>query len=256
MKPRNAIKLVGCFVKEHERIILTVITIGGAAVSVIKAIQHGPTFERVIDDCKKKKEAGEEIDVKEVAKELAIPAAEVAIPFAISAGAAVLNHKKATEKIQALTTLYSATKMASEEYQAATKKLAGEDLDREIREEMYKDKCFSDLRTGQVDQVYQTGHGVTKFFDAWSGRYFISDANYIKKVMNDFNQRLMSENYLSLNEFYEDLDLQPIDGGKELGWNTEYGLVDLYIDYVSDEGDQPLGIVKFINMPSWRYMRW
>lgn len=255
MKPKNII----AGIKKHKRLILTIVTIAGEAVAIYEAIKNGPTFEKVLEDCKKKKEAGEKIDVKAVAKELAIPAAKVVGPFAVSVTATVINskdHKEAIEAVQTLTTLYSATKTGYEEYKKATKEVVGEETEKEIESATYKEKCFSDMKTGQLDQVYHTGHGVTKFFDAWSGRYFISDANYIKKVMNDCNQRLMVENYLSLNEFYEDLDLQPIDGGKDLGWNSEYGLIDLYIDYVSDEGDQPLGIIKFINAPSWRYHRW
>lgn len=256
MKLKGVIKSASTFVREHERVILTVVTIAGSAVAVYKAIKNGPKFEEVLEDYKKKKEAGENPSKIEVAKELAKPAAEVAVPFTIGAVAAIANHKKATELISSAVSLYSTTKTIDEEFRKAVKEVGGEELEKEIDTATYKSKVMSDIKTGQINQVYQTGHGVTKFFDAWSGRYFISDANYIEKVKNDCNMRLMNERYMSLNEFYEDLDLQPIDGGKDLGWNTDFGLIDIYIDYCADEGGQPLGILKFHNAPSWRYTRW
>ena len=253
---KGKIKVLANAIGKNKRVILTVITIAGEIAAIYAAVKNGPKYEKVLDEFRKKKEAGEPVDKKEVIKELAVPTAKIAVPAAISITAAVLNHKAATEAIQSLTSLYSVTKTGDEIYKEAVKRIAGEEVAEQIDHETYKEKCFSDLHTGQVNTVYQTGHGATKFFDAWSGRYFISDANYIKKVMNDCNQRLMSEQYISLNEFYQDIDLQPVDGGKDIGWNSEYGMIDLYIDYVSDEGDQPLGIVKFTNAPSWRYMRW
>jgi len=49
----------------------------------------------------------------------------------------------------------------------------------------------------------------------------------IRRVINDFNQRLISEMYLPLNDLYEDLGLEHTELGDEFGWNLDFGLVEV-----------------------------
>ena len=68
-------------------------------------------------------------------------------------------------------------------------------------------------------QVIVTEKGNTLCRDSISGRYFKSDIDKIKKVVNELNRQLIHQNYISLNEFYYELGLDSTKNGSYLGWN-------------------------------------
>lgn len=49
--------------------------------------------------------------------------------------------------------------------------------------------------------------------------------------MNKLNRQMstMTEPYVSLNEFYMEINWPTVDIGDELGWNLDHGLIDLHI---------------------------
>jgi hypothetical protein len=67
--------------------------------------------------------------------------------------------------------------------------------------------------------VIVTGKGDTLCYDTISGRYFKSDIEKIRKIVNDLNLRLRDENSISLNEFYYEFGLDSIKIGDDIGWN-------------------------------------
>ena len=65
-------------------------------------------------------------------------------------------------------------------------------------------------------------------YDSVSGRYFKSDMETIKKAENELDARLRNEMYVSLNEFYYEIGLEPLRViGEDLGWNIDNGYLDL-----------------------------
>ena len=73
-----------------------------------------------------------------------------------------------------------------------------------------------------------TDKGNTLCFDSLSGRYFKSDIDKIKRAVNNLNRELTYDMYVSLNDFYDELDLDHTKIGDELGWNLDDGLIDVY----------------------------
>lgn len=58
-------------------------------------------------------------------------------------------------------------------------------------------------------------------FDAWSGRYFHSTMEDLKKAMNDLNHRILSDNYASLTDLYNLIGLESTTGSDDIGWNVD-----------------------------------
>ena len=67
--------------------------------------------------------------------------------------------------------------------------------------------------------VIVTGNGTTLCFDAVSGRYFQSSMQKIESAKNKINERMLCENYVSLNDLYDELGMEPTKIGEDLGWN-------------------------------------
>ena len=47
------------------------------------------------------------------------------------------------------------------------------------------------------------------------------NADTIKKIVNELNRRMLSESYISLNDFYYELGLSFTKMGDQLGWNVQ-----------------------------------
>ena len=54
-----------------------------------------------------------------------------------------------------------------------------------------------------------------------------SDIDKLKKAENELNRQMRDEMYISLNDFYYEVGLEPIKLGDDLGWNIDNGYIDL-----------------------------
>jgi len=246
---KGFIKRAAIWLGKHERVILTCVTIGAEVIAIYEAVKNGPEFEKVTKQVK-----DEEITKKEAAKKLVVPAVKIAVPFAVSSGAAILNHKKASDTIASISNLYTITKTVSDEYKAQVEKELGPEKAAEIEGRVNQNQAARSMNGGSNgDVVHITGHGTDKFYDAWSGRWFYSDINYIKRVVNDKNLQLQNDMYISLNEFYSDLDIPTTDSGREQGWNVDFGKIDVAFEACLDENDKPYTVMSFKSAPGWMY---
>lgn len=259
MKFKGIIKGISNALSKNERKILTIITIGAEALAIYEAIKEGPTFKKILDE---KKEAG--AGKLETIKAVAPSAIKIAAPFAVSASAALLNHKKASDTISSLSSLYTLSKTVHEEYKAANKEAIKEEFGEEAAERIERktagkqaSKVYYDT-VNDPSQIIVTGHGNDLFYDAWSGRFFYSDINYVKSIVNSFNYRLRSEMWLTANELYSDLGVGPVGAGKTQGWSAEYGEVEVTFYAEMDDLDKPYTVMEFKNEPVFEHSlrRW
>ena len=98
-----------------------------------------------------------------------------------------------------------------------------------------------------------TQKGNSLCYDAFSGRYFYSDIEKIKRTENEFNRRLLQEDYLSLNEFYYELGLSGTYIGDRLAWRADRGLVETNFSAQLAEDGTPVLVLEFITPPSYDY---
>ena len=90
--------------------------------------------------------------------------------------------------------------------------------------------------------------------DSLSGQTFYSTMEKIRKAMNDTNYELMSQMFVTLNEFYERLGIKPNKMGEYMGWNTDH-MIDLtFSSTVTDDG-RPCLVVSFRNEPMTEFRR-
>jgi hypothetical protein len=111
------------------------------------------------------------------------------------------------------------------EYQEKVIETVGERKEQAVRDSIAKDKVTNNPVENR--EVIITDKGNTLCYDAVSGRYFKSDIDKLKKAENDLNRRMMSEMYISLNDFYEEIGLDTIGIGDDIGWNIDKGYMEL-----------------------------
>ena len=223
MKKPNVSKIISNVktgLSTHSTEILTGIGIAGMISATVLAVKATPKALDLIA-----KAENEKFDNGEGAKLTKMELVKVAwkpyIPTLITCtlstvcliGANSVNNKRNA----ALATAYKISENALTEYKAKVVETIGEKKEQAIRESISNDHIENNP-VGK-NEVLITEKGNTLCYDHHSGRYFKSDYDAIKRAENNINYRLLSEEYISLNELYEELGLGSTKMGDSVGWN-------------------------------------
>ena len=259
MKLPTIVKTAVKFVRRNDTFIMTIIAVSAGVGSTLSAI--GATI-KATNKVKEYKEINgiedsEPLPLKDVAKiswHLYIPT----IFLGASSVACIIGSHKLNDRRQAaLASMYSITETAFKEYKEKVVETLGEKKAQVINEETQKElakKHKYDERT-----VVFSDFGETLFLDSYSGRYFKSDIEKIRKTQNALNHKILTTfgNNATVNELYSALGLDTIPVGDELGWNSDK-LIDLeFTAAIQEETGRPYIIMSHGNFPynyeSWQY---
>ena len=153
----------------------------------------------------------------------------------------------------ALATAYNLSKTALTEYREKVVETLGKDQDESIRK--YIDNDHIERKPVTKSEVIVTDNGDTLCYDSISGRYFKSSIDQIKKAENSINRTVLTEMYVSLNEFYDELDLDHTKLGNDLGWNIDDGLIEIdFSSQIADNG-KPCVVVNYSVAPRYGYSK-
>lgn len=104
-------------------------------------------------------------------------------------------------------------------------------------------------------EVIFTGRGEHLCYDAWSGRYFYSDIEKVRRAELDLNRCMLRDGYYSLNDFYDSLGLPHTDLGDQMGWHCDALDHQVEINFsskVTDKGE-PCLVIRFDIMPKYEF---
>lgn len=197
------------FVDRNTPTILTVLAGVGVVATAVLTAKETPKALEVLKAAKEEK--GEEL----TKTEKVLTAAPAYIPAIITGaatiacvfGANILNkHQQA-----ALASAYAFLDTSYKEYKKKVDELYGEDAGAKVRAEIAKDHI-------EEADIPEEDDGKLLFFDDYSGRYFRSTIEQVQKAEYNLNRTLFMYDCVSLNEFYSDLGIDPIDSGWVTGW--------------------------------------
>ena len=236
-------------VSKHSPEILTGIGIAGMITTTILAVKATPKALRLIEEAQKEKEeALTPVDKVKATWKCYVPSA---VTGTASIACLIGASSVSVRRNAALATAYKLSETALAEYRDKVVETIGEKKEQAVRESVAKDK----IKTKPIgsNEVIITEKGNTLCYDAISGRYFKSDIEQIKKAINILNRRMHTEMYMSLNEFYDELGLEHIKLGDELGWNIDDGLLDP--DFGSDiaEDGTPCIVLNYNVAPKYDF---
>jgi hypothetical protein len=124
----------------------------------------------------------------------------------------------------ALAGLYSLTETALKEYKAKVIETIGEKKERDIRDEVAKERIHKNPVSD--NEVVITGYGETLCYDFLSGRYFKSDRERINRAVNKLSRDMMTDMTISLNQLYDELGLRNTKMGDMVGWHIDDGIIE------------------------------
>jgi hypothetical protein len=172
---------------------------------------------------------------------------------AVTIGAIVFANHLNTKRIAALTAAYAISEKKLSEYKDKVIETIGEKKEQALRDDLAQDGVKKNP-PGPNNTVLVIGKGDVLCQDTFSGQYFRSSMDTIKKAENDTNHDIIHCQYATLTDFYRRLGLPPTDMSDELGWSFD-DLIKLEISAVVAHDDEPCLAVSFQNHPMAGYRK-
>ena len=248
----NIIKGIKASISRHSPEILTGIGIAGMVTTTILAVKATPKAIKLIEAEKRAKhvDALSPVDTVKTVWKCYIPAAMTGVSsIACLIGSNAINAKRNA----ALTTVYTLSEMARNEYKEKVIETIGEKKERTIKEKVDAERIKKDPVSKK--EVIITEKGTTLCYDHVFGRYFKSDIDIINRAMNKINREIVINMYASLNDFYAELGLSPVEMGYELGWNIDDGTIEIEpSSQLADDGT-PCLVIDYSVSPKYNYSR-
>lgn len=244
---KKSSKMIKRTVSKETPTILTALGVSGLITTVILAVKATPKALWIIDKAYYESESNEPLTRKEIIKltwKCYVPATVIGgVTIACIVGSNHINLRRNA----ALVGLYTITAESLKDYQEKVIEEIGKNKELKLRDSLSQDK----LNKNPVDesQIIITGTGESLFYDSLSGRYFRSDMESIRKKINDFNMALLGELYQTLNEWYDLLNLEPTEMGKDIGWEANDGLLEIHFSAKIATNGVPCIVLEYRKSP-------
>jgi hypothetical protein len=161
-------------------------------------------------------------------------------------GSVIMAHRMSAAKAAALAAAYGLAERNLSEYKDKIQEKLTGPKSTAIRDEIQQDRVNEN--PPKNNQVIVIGSGEVLFYDAWSGRYFKSSVEAIRRAENAVNREIFQSNEAALKSFYDELDLPPVTMDEHLGWNIGNSL-EIEISAVLTPESEPCLAIEFVNLP-------
>lgn len=228
------------YLKQRSPTILTWLGAVGVVATAVTAVRATPKALKIIAEYEETFTIGFNRQIKNEKKEIKkreivaltwkcyIPSAVIGVgTLCCIFGANTLNrYRQAT-----LSSAYVLVSNAYQDYKNKVKELYGEETHQRIVDEIVKENC-KDIYisapgicgSSSLDFDEHDPKDNRLFYDSFSKRYFESSVSRVIEAEYHLNRNWWLGAGICLNDFYELLGLEPIDGGDELSWFQEDGI--------------------------------
>lgn len=249
MSTSTAVRSLRLTIRQNAPVITTTLAIVSATATTVLAVNAGMSTRERLDAYKAEHEV-EEIPTSDKIKQTWKIYIPTALMLASTVTSIVALHRVGLNREASALALYKVSEQAFSRYRNKVVEKLGEDSEKEVRESVAQDAINSNPPSGDVIVV----QGSVLCFDTYSGRYFQSSMEDINRAVNDFNRKIIHENYASLTEFYELVGLEANGSSDDVGWMTDALLEVSYSSVLTPDG-RPCLAVDFRNAPVVDYYR-
>lgn len=175
-------------------------------------------------------------------------------PAAVSAVTTVLaillSHKIGTARTAAATAALTISQQAYERYRSSVEEVVEEGQVRLI------DSKVAEKRISETSNANTVvlGTGEVLCLESYSGRYFNSDIESLRKAQNDINNEILNYSGASLNDYFRAIGIEPTSMGGHLGWG-DGSMIELIFNSQLTENGKPCLVVSFDREPSPKWDR-
>ncbi len=145
----------------------------------------------------------------------------------------------------AIAAAYTISQETLKDYQSAIAETVDEKKATEIREKASK-KALDRAPTDEPDYIPA---GKSLYYDRYSGRYFTSDRETIRKICNDLSRQMLGDMYVTLNDVYAMLDMDAIPFGNSIGWDVNKSFIEPTFDSMLTKRGEPCVVFDYATAP-------
>lgn len=157
-----------------------------------------------------------------------------------------------TRRATAITTAYFLSEKAFEEYRQKVIETIGDKKEEKIRGGVAQDSV--NAKPTSDSTILITGSGTVLCYESYTGRYFESSMEALRKAANNVNARVINNYYASLSDFYAEVGLPNTKISDDIGWNVD-SLLELQFSTVLSEDQRPCLAIDFRTAPIRNYYR-
>jgi hypothetical protein len=155
-----------------------------------------------------------------------------------------------TRRAASLAAAYTLAERGYSEYKDKVVEKIGQGKEQAIRDDLAQDRVNRDAGS---KQIIISGTDILSH-DAFTGRYFQSNMEALRKAENDINRQVLNDGYASLSDFYRLIGLQRTSEADEIGWTTDKSL-ELKFSTVLSEDGRPCLSFEFSVRPARDYYK-
>ena len=250
MGVKEIVKVSKDFLVKNAPTIMTIIGSAGFVSTIIFTADRAPKAKEVLKKAKEENPDLKTMDKVKVAAPIVWP---VAACGAFSLSCFIMANKISLSRTAAALAAYQLSENSLKSLKEAAVKTVGEKKTEEILDTQDADKVRAKQPTDST--IIITGGGEQLCYDSVSGRYFKSTIEKIRQAANEVNYRLNREDSMSLNEFYDYLDLPSIDIGDRLGWNLrdKSDMLEIRFSSTLTDAGEPCLVMSYDVVPTFWY---
>jgi Family of unknown function (DUF6353) len=222
--------------KANSPQILTALGVAGVATTSYLTVRATAKSVREIDEMEGNE--GQAVERNERIKERVRLVWKNYIPpvvsGAVTIGCIVGSNRVSSGRTAAAVTAYSLTERAFSDYKEKIVKELGEGKEQKIRDEIAQEKVEK-IPSREVMITTVSGHVLC--CELYTGRYFRSDMESLRKAQNDLNKILIEQIYASMCEFYDLVGLPYTTNSPMMGWDSDRFMEMEFSTVISDQGE-------------------
>ena len=217
MKLAHFAKRVEKVVTDNSPVILTSIGVAGTVGTAILTGRASIKAVRLLDLAEENAniKTDTNIDKAKLVWTYYIPPVAVG---SCTVAAIIFANRIGTRRAAAIAAAYTVTERAFEEYRDKVVETVGELKEQKIRDSVAQDKVDANPVS---ERTIIVGTGDVLCMEAYTGRYFMSNHETIRKAENDLREQVMNEGYASLGDLYSSLNLPRTSDCEDVGWSTD-----------------------------------
>lgn len=153
-------------------------------------------------------------------------------------GFSIASNRAGLRRSAALASLLTASEQALASFTSKAIENIGEKKTKLIAADALEEKVSS--IPNNDGNVIRTGQGETLFYDDMCGRLFLHDIEKVREVINDLNEVILDDMYLTLNDLYYAIGIPANTCGNHIGWNVNHkGKIKYDLTAVKAHNGQP-----------------
>lgn len=258
MQIANLVRRVGAYAQQHSPVILTGVAVAGTVAVAYFTGRAAYQSAQILREAAIEKAAEEQWipEEDEEIQDILTPREKVeltwklyipAVGFAALTITAIICARQISERRAALVAaMYALSERSLDEYRTKVTETFGEKKANGVQTALGQDRYDRNPNTGANVIVLPAGNHLA--YEDFTGREFTSNWETIKQAEMTINERLLSEDWQSLDDFYDLLGLEHTTQSGDLGWTPEHRMK-MHIDTILSKAKAPCIYFEYLNLP-------